>query len=106
MKDRLKDLKIEIEQLEKQNKIDWLEFKRETQEKLSNSLLSKLFSKKSNVSSLVEIPLKFIIKELAECILEQTNLMKPSSNWSPLIRFGMEIILPKLFNAISPSKDE
>lgn len=104
MKDRLLELKIEIEQLEQQNKTEWLELKKETLETLSSSWLSKLFSKNTSTINLAETPLKFVIKEAAECLLDQTPLAKSTSKWASLVHYSIEMLLPEIIDAIVPSK--
>ena len=106
MKDRLFELKIEIEQLELQNKADWLELKNETLETFSNSWLSKLFSKNTSTINSGETPLKFIIKEALECIIDQTPLAKSKSKWASLVHFGIEMVLPKIIDSLLLPKNE
>ena len=104
MKDRLLELKIEIEQLEQQNKTEWLELKKETLETFSNSWVSKLFSKNTSTINLAETPLKFVLKEAAECLLNQTSLAKSNSKWSSILHYSIEMLLPEIIDAFIPSK--
>jgi hypothetical protein len=104
MKDRLLELKIEIEQLEQQNKTEWLELKLQTLETFSNSWLSKLFSKNTSTINLAETPLKFVLKEAAECLLDQTPLAKSKSKWASLVHYSIEMLLPEIIDAFIPNK--
>lgn len=104
MRDCLMELKIKIEQLEQQNKVEWLELKKETLETFSSSWLSKLFSKNTSTVNLAETPLKFVIKEAAEYLLDQTHLGKSKSKWASLLHDSIEMLLPEIIDAVIPSK--
>jgi len=106
MKDRLLELKIEIEQLELQNKTEWLELKQETIETFSNSWLSKLFNKNTSTINLAETPLKFIFKEAIECIIDQTPLAKSKSKWASLVHYSIEMLLPEIIDTFIPTKNK
>lgn len=104
MKDHLKMLQDEIAELEVLKKRQWLEVLQETNETLSNTWLNKLLKNSKNEITSESTPLKIVVKELADCVLEQTPLGKSENKWAVLLNSGIEIILPEVIDRLIQKK--
>ncbi len=104
MKDHLKMLQDEIAELEILQKRQWLEVLQETNETLSNTWLNKLLRNSKNEITSESTPLKIVVKEFADCVLEHTPLGKSENKWAVLLNSGIEFILPEVIDRLINKK--
>jgi hypothetical protein len=104
MKDHLKMLQEEIVGLEVLKQKQWLDVLQETNETLTNTWLNKLLSHSKNEITCESTPLKIVVKELADCVLEQTPLGKSENKWAVLLNASIELILPEVIDRLINKK--
>ena len=106
MIDRLQELKLEISELDKTRKEQWLELQQELHGTFSNSWFDILLNKNSNHNEHKNNPIFDSIRHLTECLIEQTPLGKSKNKWAVLFQHGIENLMPEIISMIINRKNK
>jgi hypothetical protein len=106
MIDRLQELKLEIQELDKNRNNQWLELQQEIHLTFSNSWLEILLNKNSDSSKNKNNPIFDAIRHVTECLIEQTPLGKSKNKWAILFQHGIENLMPEIISIILNRKNK
>jgi hypothetical protein len=106
MIDRMQELKLEIDELNKIRSAQLVELKQEFQVAFSDSWLDILLNKKSEHIKNSDHPMLLAIRQITECIIDQTALGKSKNKWAILLQHGIENLMPEIISTLASFKNK